>query len=789
MVELVHNGAGAQYTMGLGHSTQWGWGTVHNGAGIQYSWGTMGLAYNGTGAQWGWGTMGLIHNGAGAQWGWHTMGLGHNGAGIQWGWYTMGLAYNGADTQWGWHTMGLRHNGAGAQWGTVGLVHSGTGVQWGWGTMVLGHNGTGTHRDGDPTSMWQSQHNGTVTHWGTVVLVHNGAVAHLGGDSGTVHSGVGTVGLYTVGWGQWDCTQWGGDSGTVHNGVGTVGLYTMGWGHSRNVTQWSTDTVGLLYSGVGTVGLYTVGWGQWGGDSGTVHSGVGTVGLYTVGWGQWDCTQWGGDSGTVHSGVGTVGLYTVGWGQWDCTQWGGDSGTVHNGVGLYTVGWGQWDCTQWGGDSGTVHNGVGTVGLYTMGWGQWDCTQWGGDSGTVHNGVGTVGLYTMGWGQWDCTQWGGDSGTVHNGVGTVGLLHNGVRTQWDCYTVGWSTVGLYAMRWGHSGTVTQWGRGTVDCPRAAVPQIFAVRIFCGIYVACLWSSLACSSIWPDDSAGGDSAGARQRAGQTLGGAHSRRPQSLRRVRLLLHVPPLPTLPSHAHTQQVTPLPRPGWGLHPHPYFLRHSELHSYIHLLRGRRPVHAQLSAQRVWEAKHHAREVFRVLPGTVSSVHAQHQLSDHCHHAAEQPAGPAGSSPLPSACQPLPHRSTGHHSSHRHRHHHQQGRFSGGNYRVICWGRDSVCHSSTPGALRTARGVRLEGEVRRRAASPLTVWAQAVGVCGAGVGGALHSLCHHQSHHHKKLRSKRNVDLLFLSNAFDFSVQCGQNIAASGLLWKPFSSVYTKLL
>ena len=452
----------------------------------------------------------------------------------------------------------------------------------------------------------------------------------------------------------------------------------------------------------------------------------------------------------------------------------GTMGLIHNGAGA------QWSwCTI-----ELVHNGAGAQqGWYTMGlvhngaqwdWGtmglghdsagaQWDWytegwrsnlhvtvpTQWYSYTlGLGHSGTGTQeGSGTVGWGQWSCTQWGGD---------TVGMLHNGVRTQWDCYTVGWGTVGLYTVRWGHSGTVTQWGRGTMDCPRAAVPQIFAVHIFRGIYVACLRSSLACSSIWPDDSAGGDSAGARQRAGQTLGGAHSRHPQSLRRVRLLLHVPPLPTLPSHAHTQQVTPLPRPGWGLHPHPDFLWHSELHSYIHLLQGRRPVHAQLSAQRVREAKHHAREVFQVLPGAVSSVHTQHQLSNHCHHAAEQPAGPAGSSPLPSAHQPLPHRSTGHHSSHCHRHHHQQGRFSGGNYRVICWGRDSVCHSSTAGALRTARGVRLEGKVRRRAASPLTVWAQAVGVCGAGVGWALHSLCHHQSHHHKKLRSKRNVDLLF---------------------------------
>ena len=59
MVELVHNGAGTQYTMG------------HNTAGAQWAWHTMGL--------------GLIHNGAGAQWGWHTMGLGHNGADTQWG--------------------------------------------------------------------------------------------------------------------------------------------------------------------------------------------------------------------------------------------------------------------------------------------------------------------------------------------------------------------------------------------------------------------------------------------------------------------------------------------------------------------------------------------------------------------------------------------------------------------------------------------------------------------------------------------------------------------------------
>ena len=153
------------------------------------------------------------------------------------------------------------------------------------------------------------------------------------------------------------------------------------------------------------------------------------------------------------------------------TQW-GTVGLVHIGTGV-----------QWGwGTMGLVHIGMEIqplcdspntmVQLHIGAGAQWYWYT----TGQWHSLVGTVGLYTVGWGQWDCTQWGGD---------TVGMLHNGVQTQWDSYTVGWGTVGLYTMRWGHSGTVTQWGRGTVDCPRAAVPQIFAIRIFCGICVACL----------------------------------------------------------------------------------------------------------------------------------------------------------------------------------------------------------------------------------------------------------------------------------------------------------------
>ncbi|XP_045428176.1 transmembrane protein 104 isoform X3 [Pipistrellus kuhlii] len=143
-----------------------------------------------------------------------------------------------------------------------------------------------------------------------------------------------------------------------------------------------------------------------------------------------------------------------------------------------------------------------------------------------------------------------------------------------------------------------------------------------------WTSTASTCFHHHDRAGPGPHRARARGGAPAAGRPLGRPEPVRGVRVLLHVPALAAVPPHARLLQAPPHAPRAPGLRAHPGLLQPALLHRHL-LLPRRQPaghVHPQLRALRRGERGRRA-----LLPGPLPRLHHQHQLPHHRRDAAQQ--------------------------------------------------------------------------------------------------------------------------------------------------------------